>query len=80
MKTVPFSLVAVTLAIAGIFAATLGDQVSRASIAMQVDHLGEQCDAGIVAACERLVLVTGGQCAGPQGSGCRYELGVKGRD
>jgi len=62
-------------ALAGILYAT-----SIASPAIQssrLDTLGAYCEAGQAEACELLVAETGGQCAGPEGSGCRYGLDMK---
>ena len=73
MKTFSFSIVAISLAISGIAAGGLS-QMSRASIRHQVEAIGIQCDDGDPAACRKLALVTGGQCAAPEGSGCRYTM------
>lgn len=80
MRSIPFSLVAITIAASGLFAGTLASQASRVAMDLQMERLGARCDAGIVKACEHLVFVTGGQCAGPAWSGCRYGLEQKRMD
>jgi len=69
------SFLAAVLALSGVFAGNLV-QLSRASIDSQVEAIGAQCDEGDQSACRKLALVTGGQCAGPAGSGCRYTLEI----
>lgn len=41
-----------------------------------LEALGAQCESGIARSCRELVNRTQGQCAGPQGSGCRYDSTV----
>lgn len=41
-----------------------------------LEALGAQCESGIARSCRELVNRTQGQCAGPQGSGCRYDSAV----
>ena len=78
MKPIHSTLIAVTLAAAGMFATGVaGSQISRASIDLQMERLAERCEAGISPACKHLVLVTNGQCAGPVGSGCRHTLEIR---
>ena len=75
MKPIHSTLIAVTLAAAGMFSTVIaGSRASQASLDMQMERLGSRCDAGILQACKHLALVTGGQCAGPDNSGCRYTL------
>lgn len=40
----------------------------------EAEHLGELCELGNYAACDRLVELTQGRCAGPAWSQCRYNL------
>jgi hypothetical protein len=75
MKSFSFSIVAISLAVSGIAASSLA-QMSKASMARQVEVHAFKCEAGDSAACRRLVLVTRGQCAGPEGSGCHYTLEI----
>ena len=37
------------------------------------ENLGLLCEEGSQAACRELVALTGGNCAAPAGSGCRYD-------
>ena len=37
------------------------------------ERLGELCDNNNRAACQLLVQLTDGECAGPEGSGCAYD-------
>ena len=75
MKPIHSTLIAVALATAGIFSTGItGLHASRVSIDMQTERLAERCEAGISPACKHLAFVTNGQCAGPDGSGCRYTL------
>lgn len=39
----------------------------------RLEKLGAYCTAGHSLSCEELLKLTGGQCAGPQGSGCRFD-------
>jgi DNA-binding Xre family transcriptional regulator len=48
------------------------DRVKEARLEM----LGRYCDAGLSDACKALTRETGGQCAGPTGSGCRFDSNV----
>ena len=41
-----------------------------------LEAIGARCEAGLTASCKQLVKLTGGQCAGPKGSGCRYDSEV----
>lgn len=78
MKPLYTALIAVTLAATGVVATGIaGSRISQASLDKQMERLGSRCDEGNVLACERLALVTDGQCAGPAGSGCRYTLEVR---
>lgn len=43
----------------------------------KAEQLGALCEANNRAACAALVELTGGQCAAPVGSGCRYDSSVK---
>lgn len=43
---------------------------------LPVELLGERCEAGSLESCQELAAATEGQCAGPQGSGCRYSLQI----
>jgi hypothetical protein len=81
MKPIHSTLIAVTLATAGMFATGhAGSRISKASIDMQMERLASRCEAGLAPACEHLVLVTNGRCAGPVGSGCRYTLETRKTD
>ena len=78
MKPIHSTLIAVTLAAAGMLSTGIaGVRASRASIDMQMERLAERCEAGISPACKHLAFVTNGQCAGPAGSGCRYTLEIR---
>ncbi len=39
----------------------------------RAEMLGAWCEDGLQVACRALVTETGGNCAGPVGSGCRYD-------
>ncbi len=39
----------------------------------RAEMLGAWCEDGLQAACRQLVIETGGNCAAPVGSGCRYD-------
>ena len=40
---------------------------------LQAEILGGLCADGMQTACRQLVAITGGNCAAPAGSGCRYD-------
>jgi len=40
------------------------------------EQLGQKCELGSVQSCRRLVELTGGNCAGPVNSGCRFGLEI----
>ena len=40
-----------------------------------ISQAGELCIAGDESACLKLVEISNGHCAGPVGSGCKYQLG-----
>lgn len=54
----------------------MGNEVKQQAMEVQTERLGAYCDAGLESACRELVEITGGQCAGPQGSGCGYDSAV----
>lgn len=56
--------------------ATLAVALPVSATPLSTEVLGARCEAGSVAHCEELATVTNGQCAGPQGSGCRYTLEI----
>lgn len=43
----------------------------------RAETLGAYCEAGHKSSCEELVLLTGGNCSGPVGSGCGWGLDIK---
>jgi hypothetical protein len=42
----------------------------------RAEMLGAWCEDGLQMACRQLVTETGGNCAAPVGSGCRYDSGT----
>ena len=69
MRFLPSILTAAALALAGAPATatpTAGDT-------LQAEILGGLCAEGLQTACRELVAITGGNCAAPAGSGCRYD-------
>ena len=50
--------------------------VKAAANTPNLEAIGARCEAGLTASCKQLVKLTGGQCAGPKGSGCRYDSAV----
>ncbi len=42
----------------------------------RAEMLGAWCEDGLQMACRQLVIETGANCAGPVGSGCRYDSGT----
>lgn len=68
MKSVLFALA--SLALGG---AALATPVPPSFDEARFEALGARCEAGEVRACGALVEATGGQCAGPAGSGCAFD-------
>lgn len=60
------------IATASVIVCLTGPQVQAAPF----EKLGLECEQGVPGACERLVELTDGQCAGPVGSGCMFSLEV----
>lgn len=58
------------LATASVIVCLTGPQV----IGAEGEALGRACEQGNAQACKQLVKLTGGQCAGPEGSGCQFSL------
>ena len=73
MKLLSSILTAAALTLAAVPASatpTAGDT-------LQAEILGGLCAQGAPNACEHLVAITGGNCAAPAGSGCRYDAELR---
>lgn len=64
----PFAFLAATLLLAAPASATPEPYDTARN-----ELLGSLCEGGLQGACRALVQETNGQCAGPAGSGCRYD-------